>query len=116
MNARTKAAILRGAKFLDENHPGWAKKIKLKKLDMKRAADCVLGQLFRHGPIDVSSFYPTPECESVKVVGKSLDYSKYVKWLQSHGMDRNEKQGDKWDEMQELWIDLIRERRKKKKK
>lgn len=40
------AKAKRGAKFLDEEIPGWAKRIDLDKLDLQCCGLCPLGQLF----------------------------------------------------------------------
>ncbi len=37
-------AVKDGAAWMDENHPGWAMKIDLSKLDMNNCFDCVIGQ------------------------------------------------------------------------
>ena len=49
MDAKTKilSAVKRGSRLLDERHPGWRKKINLKKFDMDICPRCVIGQLFK---------------------------------------------------------------------
>ena len=38
--------VKQAAKFLDENHPGWHKKIDTAKLFLKSPYNCILGQLY----------------------------------------------------------------------
>jgi hypothetical protein len=38
--------VQNGAKWLDENHPGWASRIDVSVLDIGSCDSCVLGQLF----------------------------------------------------------------------
>lgn len=45
LRRRLPAAVNRGAAYLDENDPGWYRRVKLTKLDMRSTCDCVLGQL-----------------------------------------------------------------------
>lgn len=44
--------VVRGAEFLDENLPGWEKKIDLETLDLSSTCGCVLGQQLRTGQAD----------------------------------------------------------------
>lgn len=44
MNEDAVLAVKRGAYWLDENHPGWVRKINLASLDMKLCNTCVIGQ------------------------------------------------------------------------
>ena len=49
LQASLKAAresAVRGAEFLDERRPGWAKEIDQKLLNMWSPCDCILGQLY----------------------------------------------------------------------
>lgn len=41
-----RARVNRGAKLLDEQNPGWARKIKRIILDMNNCGKCILGQLY----------------------------------------------------------------------
>lgn len=47
---RLRKDVEAGAFYLDENHPGWFKKINLDTLDLSNQCNCVLGQL--HGDYD----------------------------------------------------------------
>lgn len=46
MTISHRARVSRAAKFLDENTPGWAYKVRLRDLDIASCSNCVLGQLF----------------------------------------------------------------------
>lgn len=41
--------VIRGAEFLDENLPGWDKKIDVARLNIGSSCNCVLGQLSKRG-------------------------------------------------------------------
>ena len=41
-----KECVDNGVRWLDEVKPGWAKKIKIRKLDMSNLTNCIVGQVF----------------------------------------------------------------------
>lgn len=53
-------AVKRGAYWLDENYPGWEKKIRLRSLVMNNCGDCIIGQA-------VGDFYDTIQTASGNV-------------------------------------------------
>jgi hypothetical protein len=46
LRRRLPAAVKRGARLLDQREPGWARKVKLTKLDLSNPCLCVLGQIY----------------------------------------------------------------------
>ncbi|MDG4784395.1 hypothetical protein O7626_39485 [Micromonospora sp. WMMD1102] len=55
-DVRIAARVQRGARWLDENRPGWVGDIDLITLDVHDPEHCVVGQLY--GGWDESPFYP----------------------------------------------------------
>ena len=57
--------VLRGAAWLDENHPGWENNLDLSKLEMSQCDWCVLGQA-------VGSYWDTVEQATFALVEQGL--------------------------------------------
>ena|SRR6202035_5026009 len=50
---------LRGALYLDEHHPGWAKKINLETFDISSITDCVVGQIAGYYDCHAKDLFPS---------------------------------------------------------
>ena len=41
-----RSIVKKGARFMDKYRPGWARRVKITKLDMASSCNCILGQEF----------------------------------------------------------------------
>lgn len=90
--------VTAGAAWLDENYPGWERKIDLGSLDLRSCSNCVCGQ-------------------SLRDLAETLNYangyyyafkSRGFQWAVDHGFAVSIRDG--WDELERLWVELIKER------
>jgi hypothetical protein len=86
-----------GAKWLDENDPGWELKIDLSEFDIASCHHCVLGQLYGDW------------MEAITEVGGE---QKLI-WSASHGFNLSivdQEHEEKYDLLEQGWIQLIKDR------
>lgn len=90
--------VTAGAAWLDENFPGWERKIDLGSLDLRSCSECMCGQNLR---------------DLARELGMLSGYD-YVsrwygfRWTQEHGFSLLF--DEDWDELERLWVELIKER------
>lgn len=123
----------RGTRWLDENFPGWIWRIKPKSLNLKSAVDCICGQVFDKEASGHSTGYGYAEDHlfseanswiSVLVGGKkNLNNSeKYYRATRVsvalgfvEGSTKWKNRGNQievtYDELQEMWEDIVKEKR-----
>lgn len=108
------ARVSSGAKFLDENNPGWREKVDPSALEMHSCKGCVLGQLFdelaqdsfcnngfEYGAIKFLTQNGRPDIGATRDLGFDIPDSyawdvDYVKWG-----------GVAWETLTDLWIKEI---------
>ncbi len=74
LNEDAKLAVKRGIYWLDENHPGWEKKIDLDTFDISECSSCVVGQAI--GDYN----------ESIRDAS-GVNYPEYLGWAVEHGFE-----------------------------
>ena len=85
--------VARGAAYMDENYPGWERKINLDTLDIQDGCKCILGQATPEGYLD-----------AVNKIRDSVPAEYYVGTVSSdHGFCGGHT-------ITELWITLIKGR------
>jgi hypothetical protein len=47
MKLTVEERVANGARWLDENFPGWEKRINIKTLDLENGQSCICGQVFK---------------------------------------------------------------------
>jgi hypothetical protein len=68
--------VQKGAKFLDKKYPNWYKKIKLDRLDMEWAENCVLGQLYGEYSVGLATLnLHKKSWEKTYIHGKQLGFT-----------------------------------------
>ncbi len=72
------AAVARGVKYLDKQHPGWFSKINLATLDLEAGTVCILGQCF-------GSFWTALETNLVNSKGERVNRDN--PWAIRHGFN-----------------------------
>jgi len=97
-----KQRVQRGAKWLDEKRPGWAKEIDLEKLNYTMGDRCILGQLYANGGhwfSAVKNAFDVTDATGDKLA------QKYGFMAMDHeiGLSANQK-------LQELWVLEIEQR------
>lgn len=121
MTISHRARVSRAAKFLDENSPGWAYKIRLRELDIESCENCILGQLFGdydEGMDKLDLYEDTNLYRNPSIIGNA-----FHAFITSKRYDTLTEAG-RWDEadeivrvnaerVNELWRDEIRTRRGK---
>lgn len=73
----------RGAAWLDQEKPGWAKQIQTERLDISEASCCVIGQIFG----DFNDWFPTHKHTFVL----------------RHGFDCTHRKGKNFDKLTKAW-------------
>lgn len=102
-------AVKRGIYWLDENHPGWASRINLDKLEMAACSQCVIGQA-------VGDYSDT-----IRAQHNGYNNIEGVVWAVDHGFESpnvlnflcltNESPTYAFDELDTLWSEEVKNRR-----
>lgn len=103
MSETIEARVARGAAWLDQNEPGWERRVDLAKLELQDSCRCVLGQVF---------------AEQAEQQTPGLDgywWAERYYWIVSerskaHGFVRDVEAGEEWSVLDEAWIELLKER------
>lgn len=76
-------AVAQGAVWLDENHPGWASRLDLTKLEMSKCSVCVIGQAVVEMTDKVFGFYDVVE----EAAADDPNYGEHMgdSWSADHG-------------------------------
>lgn len=91
-------SVKRGAAWMDLNHPGWARKIDLSKLDMNNCHTCVIGQA-------VGNYFD--ELYKIDDVAE-LDADD---WAVEHGFNAYDgENNEEFRALETLWTDEVRKR------
>lgn len=101
MSDSIEARVARGAAWLDENHPGWERRIDLADLQLSSSCRCVLGQLF-------GDFHDAP-------VSLEPYTEPFGNWAQACGFtcgawSEHVVLQDEFKMLDEAWIALLKER------
>src|SRR5438046_1541940 len=96
-------AVLKGAKLLDKQRPGWWKKIKTDQLAMASGRTCILGQLygeFEQGTKRLQHWRQSIECGFMLVWRSGMSHTYWTR---------------RWNWLRDAWIREIAARREKTK-
>lgn len=93
--------IGRGVEVLDQQRPGWADEIQLEYLEMASGVSCVLGQVF--------DGYTTGLVELLSPEYEGNEYA----WSAEHGFVNDVDNGVYYDDLQNGWMKVIKERQTK---
>lgn len=94
------ARVARGAALLDEKRPGWERKIDLAVFALDDGCKCVVGQLFGDY-IDGIGLLGCPGPWNT-----ALD----LEWERRHGFLTSYGESWSWEELEEAWASLLKER------
>ena len=98
----------RGAEYLDTNHPGWYRKVRITDLDMSNSKVCILGFCF-------GDYWEALAKITSKPIFRASDNDE--RWAVTHGFNVPaflQMQGG-YERLALSWLPLIRERRKARK-
>lgn len=106
--------VLNGAKWLDENRPGWFNEIDIQKLDLHSCGRCVLGQLFGNFIVALDTIFQN------KYRPGGWQSSSTI-WAIDHGFERPyhcdmvshnkiARFNAEYDALRECWLTVILER------
>lgn len=101
------ARVRRGARFMDERHPGWHTKINLDELIMSDGTCCIIGQTY--------GFYGNAV---LKLRDADFHSRAVIAWETKHGFNLpqglrfkgHRKVEENWDLLRKLWEVQIQER------
>lgn len=94
-----KLAVKHGVEWLDENHPGWERKINLRALDMNDCEHCVIGQA-------VGDYWNT-----ISNAAGPYTYND-LPWSVAHGFDveSGHERPHQYKDLEVLWTEVVKER------
>lgn len=99
----TMLAVKKGATWLDNYHPGWAKKINIDELDMNNCNQCIIGQA-------VCNYFDL----YTKDTHAGWDYQAIEDWAIDYGFQApdgtDESQYQKFSNLETVWSDEVRKR------
>ena len=96
-------SAVRGAEFLDERRPGWAKEIDRERLNMRSACNCVLGQLYGYYNVGLSAFWPQTNWPRINANASHLGFN-------TTNDAGTKAQGVHYATLRKAWLELIEER------
>jgi hypothetical protein len=103
-------AVDQGAKLLDQEKPGWAKAVDLRKLDMRSTRTCVLGQVYGayHTGTDALGLGSGVEEENYGFNLTDIP----VDWEQANSYaDYEERVKTMYGALRSIWVEHIKDRR-----
>lgn len=111
--------VANGARWLDENFPGWEKRINIKTLDLSYGEDCICGQVFKRKAREYASgfdyAYSTLFEEANSWITELVPEEQYSRATQvayvlgfTTGYPSSSVQ---WKNLQKAWVDLLTKRK-----
>lgn len=120
--------VKNGARWLDENFPGWESRIDPDTLDLISDQNCICGQVFKRDAKDAQGTISMPSPSGYWFAERTL-FSEANSWINfpkkaggGYDAERAEKvsvflgfntttsDSDEWDLLQSAWTDLLHER------
>lgn len=123
MRLSVKERVANGARWLDENFPGWMDRINLETLDLNDSERCICGQVFKEEAA-VSSDWIIDSGYGYARRNLFLEANSWITTLVPMDADHRVRQvsyvlgfdtGDygsdrTWQRLQKAWVDLLKER------
>ncbi len=101
------AAVLKGTRWLDRNHPNWARTIDLSVLEMSSGNLCILGQCFGGFFMGLRNYTPAKIQQAEQAV--------QLAWATAHGFYSYNVSDDSYERLALAWAPVVAIRQMKTK-